>query len=60
MAEYRILPPIPLELLQSDKPADELPAQLAYKPIKYSNLKSNEKSRLFHFIVEREPLASLF
>jgi hypothetical protein len=38
-AEFKILPPIPAELLQNDKQNDELPSSLGYKPQKYMSMK---------------------
>lgn len=47
--EYRILPPIPAELIQNDKGDNELPKHLNYQPMKYLVLKPQEKQKLLRF-----------
>jgi hypothetical protein len=37
--EYRILPPIPAELIQNEKGENELPKQHNYQPLKYLGMK---------------------
>lgn len=59
-AEYRILPPLPQELLQGDKQNDELPPDLIYKPLKYSGIANVEKASLYHFSLDCGTLSADF
>lgn len=52
--EYRILPPIPPELIQNDKGENELPKQLNYNPSKYASLKPHEKVKMMTFSINKD------
>lgn len=51
--EYRILPPIPQELIVNDKGESDLPKQFAYNPVKYLSMRSEEKKSLMHISISQ-------